>query len=50
MALRNKIYQALATQTIVVSGINALLVMGFPWDLLTMTKIYNISSLILQEQ
>lgn len=48
MAQRNTIYQALATQTIVVvSGINLILVMGFPWDLLTMRKIHNIGILIL---
>ncbi len=38
MAQRDKIYQALETQTILASGITSLLVLVFLWDLLTVRK------------
>lgn len=42
MAQRNKIYQALGTQTILINRVSLLLVLVFPWDLLSQKKPYRI--------
>ncbi len=39
MAQRNKLYQALATQTLLVNKINSLLLFIFSFDLMTVRKI-----------